>query len=110
MQTEARFKELLEEQRQSGLSIIEFCSNHGIVPSTFHYWKKKLTGKPPVHDFIPLVVKPPEVAVTPGATMSDLPPSGNESLLELVYPNGVIVRIKREVDLPHLRSLIHLYD
>ena len=34
----------------------------------------------------------------------------DHSLLELVYPNGTILRIKDELDLVDLRALIHLYD
>jgi hypothetical protein len=66
MQKESRFRELIEEQKLSGLSIIDFCSNHGIAPSTFHYWKKKLGKKSGSKDFIPLIVKPSWVDLAGG--------------------------------------------
>jgi len=33
--------ELLSQQRQSGLSIQAFCSQHSIPSGSFHNWKKK---------------------------------------------------------------------
>ena len=109
MQKESRFRELINEQKESGLTIIEFCSNHCIAPSTFHYWKKKLRMKSGRKDFIPLIVKPSLVDQTKGSGCTEIP-SGKEALLELVYPNGTILRLKYDLDLTQLRSLIHLYD
>jgi transposase-like protein len=109
MQKEARFKELIADHRKSGLSIIDFCSNHGIAPSTFHYWKKKLSKKSVRKDFIPLVVKSSGVDLPEGSTCSEKT-AGKETSFELVYPNGTILRIQHNFDLALLRTLIHLYD
>ena len=110
MQKESRFRELLEEQKESGLTIKEFCSNHGIAPSTFHYWKKKLGKKSGRNEFIPLIVKRSSgVDLPKGSTCSEIT-TGKEALLELVYPNGTILRLKHDLDLAQLRALIHLYD
>ncbi|HKK25786.1 MAG TPA: hypothetical protein VJ941_09170 [Gracilimonas sp.] len=109
MQKEARFKELIEDHRKSDLSIIDFCSNHGIAPSTFHYWKKKLSKKSVRKDFIPLLVKPSGTNLPEGSTRSEIT-AGKEASFELVYPNGTILRIKHDFDLALLRTLIHLYD
>ena len=109
MQKEARFRELIKEQKESGLTIIDFCSNHGIAPSTFHYWKKKLGRKSGRRDFIPLIVKSSEVDHPKGSGCPEISP-GKETLLELVYPNGTILRLKYDLDLTQLRTLIHLYD
>jgi len=109
MQKGARFRELLEEQQESGLTIKEFCSNQGIAPSTFHYWKKKLHKQSGRKDFIPLIVKPSGLDLPKGSTCSE-PATGEEAILEVVYPNGTRLRVKHNLDLPHLRALIHLYD
>lgn len=53
MQKESRFHELIRLQQDSGLTVREFCSNQGIVPSTFYYWKKKLQRSTGKNDFIP---------------------------------------------------------
>lgn len=36
---------LIEEQRQSGLSIEKWCRQKNLTPHTFHYWKDKLFPK-----------------------------------------------------------------
>ncbi len=113
MQKESRFSELIRLQQDSGFTVREFCSNEGIAPSTFYYWKKKLRGSRKKNDFIPLVVKP---SLSPRDTRSDNRQNytnhttEDHALLELVYPNGTRLRIKDELDLANLRALIHLYD
>lgn len=117
MQKESRFQELIRLQQSSGLTVRGFCSNEGIAYSTFYYWRKKLQSKGRKSDFIPLVVKSTGSTVTeennsnsrhqgfqPGQITED------HLLLELVYPNGTLLRIKNDLDLAHLRALIHLCD
>jgi len=33
-----------------------------------------------------------------------------DTLIEVVYPNGIMLRLKQDLDLSQLRALIHLYD
>jgi len=107
---------LIRLQQDSGLTVREFCSNEGIAPSTFYYWKKKLKDSTGKNDFIPLVVKSPDSSHAPEhrrTNQRDYPASkmsGEHAILELVYPNGTLLRIKDDLDLVHLRTLIHLYD
>lgn len=110
MQKEARFRELIEEQRKSGLTILDFCSNHGIAPATFHYWKKKFKKKSPRKDFIPLIVKPSGVDHPVGSALEESGLPAKDTLIEVVYPNGIMLRLKQDIDLSQLRALIHLYD
>jgi hypothetical protein len=109
MQKEARFRELIREQQESGLTIKEFCSNHAIANATFHYWKKKLSKPQVRNEFIPLMVKPSEMEPAKGSTYSEMN-TCNPAKLELVFPNGTILRVQHDLDLVHLRALIHLYD
>lgn len=37
---------LIEQQRQSGLSVEKWCLQNQIRPYTFRYWKEKLFSKP----------------------------------------------------------------
>jgi len=117
MQKESRFQELIRLQLSSGLTVKDFCSNEGIAYSTFYYWRKKLLSKRGKSDFIPLIVKSPRSTLSqtfnrnsgdqgfqPGQIPED------QLLLELVYPNGTLLRIMNDLDLAHLRALIHLCD
>jgi hypothetical protein len=42
---EESFQKLLSRYRESGLNVVEFCSNEGIHKSTFYYWLKKSRRK-----------------------------------------------------------------
>ena len=37
-----KWKSLIEEQRQSGLSIKKWCQQKNLIPNTFYYWKDRL--------------------------------------------------------------------
>ena len=114
---EESFQKLLSRYKESGLSVVEFCSNEGIHKSTFYYWLKKSrnkTKKPGT--FIPLVVKDhPQV---PSLQKEKLPGNINISaknqpgdvFLELVYPNGTLIRLRKDIDIQLLQELIHLCD
>lgn len=111
MLTKSKFEELHRRQQESGLTVKDFCFNEAIAPATFYYWKKKLkkNGTP---DFIPLVVK--SGTTLPAQPYNDQPSVAQtgepDALLELVYPNGTRLRIKKDLDLVQLRSLICLFD
>ena len=115
MLNEKKFLELHQRQKESGLSVRDFCSNVLIAPSTFYYWKKKLKSTNNLPGFIPVVVdsqRPSqytaqkEQALTSNTTAEDK----RGFLFEFEYPNGIQVRVTREVDYSILRALIHLYD
>ena len=105
---ESKFIALLNRQQESGLSIKDFCSNEGIAPSSFYYWKKKLRKNSSTKGFIPLVVKSSRSitqTVSAGQNQMD-----DNNLLEVVYPNGAMIRIKKDIDLSKLQALIYLYE
>ena len=114
MINESKFLELIKRQKETGLNITAFCANECIPKSTYYYWRKKLS-KEPGKRFIPLLVN------TTPATMGgpsknytrelhELPKSGDEYFLELLYPNGTRLRIQSDPDFDHLRTLICLLD
>lgn len=103
MKGESKFVELIARQKDSGLSIYHFCSNEGIAPATFYYWKKKLHPNRAGREFIPLVVKT-------APTVADPRPQGDDMLFEIRYPNGISLRVKSDLDLGKLRALLSLLD
>jgi hypothetical protein len=115
MLSESKFRELYHRQQESGLTVTDFCSNEGIPESTFYYWRKKLHKiRGAAKDFIPLVVKSSPSLTTQNYAKGQQAIPGNREtddvLLELVYPNGTKLRIKKDIDLPQLHALVCLYD
>lgn len=113
MNNETKILELIKRQKETGLNITAFCSNEGIPKSSFYYWRKKLS-KEPENRFIPLLVNSRPVPMTRPAKScnreQNAHTSGDDFLLELVYPSGTRLRIKGDPDLDHLRSLVCLLD
>jgi len=100
------FMELLERQKLSGLSVRSFCSNEGITSSTFYYWKKKLRKEADGRRFIPLHVRAPVSSVYP--TPGQQPQAMENTPLEITYSNGTTLRIRQNLDVVGLRSLVSL--
>ena len=114
MLSETKFLELYQQHQESGLTVRDFCSNEGIAPSTFYYWHKKIKKNNTIRDFIPLLVDPPQPVTPQSYVKSHAPVHDNknieDALLELVYPNGTKLRIRQDLDLGHLRTLVCLID
>jgi hypothetical protein len=109
MLNSTKFVKLQERQKESGLSVRGFCSNEGIAPSSFYYWKKKIKNGANSKRFIPLVVKSAGENVNP-FLQPELPQGKrvDDSILEITYPNGIILRVKNDLDLVRLRALVLL--
>jgi hypothetical protein len=112
MVNKSKILELVKRQKDTGLTITAFCSNEGIPKSSFYYWRKKL-NKEQGKRFIPLLVNSRSAAMNVPSkdyTQGQIEPphSGDDFLFELIYPNGTRLRIKRDPDLEHIRSLVCL--
>ena len=114
MLSETKFLELYRHQQESGLTVKDFYSNEGISASTFYYWHKKVKNKKIAQDFIPLVLNPSQPVHREGYIKNHHPVhesiSTNDTMLELEYPNGTRLRIRQDLDLAHLRTLVCLID
>jgi hypothetical protein len=115
MMNESKFLDIYQRHQESGLTTKDFCSNEGLAESTYYYWFKKTRHRRAKQEFIPLVVKPSQPLSSQGYVNTPPPvhESGNTDegmFLELEYPNGTRLRIKQDLDLTHLRTLICLLD
>jgi putative transposase len=117
MQKAEKYLELINLQAESGLSIKDFCENYGLVRSSFYYWAKKLNGKTKRSKFIPLVVKPevplkftPKNNPLKKASGERQELSFTEPMMEIVYPNGVLIRLKGHVNAEQVKGFIHLQE
>lgn len=114
MINESKILELIKRQKETGLTITAFCVNEGIPKSSYYYWRKRLSRDPGKH-FIPLVVNTSPTAMSgPSKNYSrqqhEDHTTGDDFLLELLYPNGTRLRLKSDADFDHLRTLVCLLD
>jgi hypothetical protein len=89
-----RMFSLIKSCKESGMSNKDFCKANGIGTAMFYYWQKKLTeskyNKP--ESFIPV---------------EDNKEKG-QSEIEIVYPNGVRIKLAPATNLSIIRTLIGL--
>ena len=125
-----QWRQRLERQRESGLSIAAFCRKEGVSQAAFHAWKRRLrprnAGRPALRDAAgarrsrkrPAAVSPrhrrsnsPRDPATakPGRDFVQLPVEGTRSSpwIELTLIDGTVVRIPQE-NLAALRTLLRV--
>ena len=103
------FKKIHEEWKSTGLSIRDYCHNTGFEESKFYYWRKKLTEAmlPHAGGFVPVNMFDQNGKLGMSVTGSAKEVTDHVPC-EVVYPNGVVLRIQSELSLEALRSLILL--
>jgi hypothetical protein len=107
------FEKLLQEQKESGLSVRNFCANQDIAVSTFYHWRKKLATKDEVpKEFVPLLLGNQDM---PTRQQNIFPSVHNDDFndvpqLEFVFPNGTKVHLKANIAPALLKTIVHLYD
>jgi hypothetical protein len=112
---EKKFIELYQRQKESGLTVKEFCSNEIIAPATFYYWQKKLRSRNRLSGFIPVVVNSAPTLSQGNFEGNSFPPTSqtahnSTTTIEIEFSNKAILRISSEFDLSMLKALIHLND
>ena len=83
---------IIEKWEVSGLTKKEFCKQHNLAPSVFYYWYKKYKSPGSTGGFIPIKIKN----------------TFQESPLEILYPNGVKLKLTGDVPPSLLRQYIYL--
>jgi transposase-like protein len=86
---------IVEAWQESGLSKKAFCERHGVEKSVFMYWWKKYREVNEPGGFIPLTV---------GSSHS---PS-QDHLMEIQYPNGVVLKLSAHTPASLVRQYIGL--
>jgi hypothetical protein len=102
------FKQLYEGWQDSHLSVREYCASISFDENKFYYWKKKLedSNLPTPASFVPIQMnqRGGRISISGQRPAS----SGKDDCCEIIYPNGVTLRIKNEMTPNVLRSLITL--
>jgi hypothetical protein len=111
---EKKFTEFHQRQKESGLTVKEFCSNEIIAPSTFYYWQKKLRSRNRLPGFIPVLVNTAPNLSQGNFLGKSFPPTirptNNSIPIEIEFSNKTVLRISSELDLSVIKALIHLND
>jgi transposase-like protein len=71
----AQWARIIEAQRRSDLTVVEFCRRRGIAKATFWYWRKRLVrtgGRAPLAKPLPGFLAVPIVAPAPECIEVDL--------------------------------------
>ena len=63
-----KWRGLLADQRQSGLTVVDWCRKRGIQMNTFYGWRKRLAAEPvptsPQFITVALAAEPPPAGLT----------------------------------------------
>ena len=103
--TERRWRRIVEEWRQSGLSAREFAEGRGVSAGMIYAWSSRLgkqgtasgTGtQPATPKFLPVAI----IDQAPAA------PQERSCALEVVLPHGEIIRVSPGADLAHLGRVV----
>ncbi|HKL71748.1 MAG TPA: hypothetical protein VJ855_03750 [Marinilabiliaceae bacterium] len=115
MWNKKEFESVYDRFESSGLSVKDFCINEGIYTSKFYYWLKKLRDQQQESEhssgFVPIVFNTPPTPIKKSICEGKSLPENHltsSDVIEIVYPNGVLVRIPFQTDIKHLQSLILL--
>ena len=117
MWTIQQFELVYDRFQSSGLSVKDFCENECILQSKFYYWKNKSIKnnrhKEQPSNFVPIVFtgSASQMQTKRKAQQKLLPENADQvggDVFEIVYSNGVKLRVPVGADINQLRSLILL--
>ena len=89
------WSERIAAQQRSGISVKQFCEEHGLTECSFYYWRKRLQKREP---------RPVRFALVERGTARQEAPV--EAALELLWPTGERLRIGAGVDAVTLRTVL----
>lgn len=89
------WRELVERQSQSGLTIAEFCRQQGITAASLYVWRSRLSG-----------AKPTQLTTSP-ARKNDVEAEGSGAFIDLGSLGTHRSRFEVRLDLGH-GVLLHL--
>lgn len=97
------WRNVLEKQRRSGLSIRAFCARQGLSEPSFHAWRRTLAERD--RQSASVASKP-----TPAFVPVRIALPTTESTIELVVGVGRVIRVSSGFDADTLRNLIAVLE
>lgn len=110
---EQHWRGLIQQQQQSGLSVRVFCAQHNLAVPSFYAWRRTLTQRDLHADVTDAAASPsPAAAGDPAASLPLFVPlrlaHGSAPALEVILPDGLLVRVPAGFDSDTLRRLLAL--
>ena len=104
-----QFTQTYEDWKLSGLSVRDYCNNTGFDEGKFYYWRRKLAvpALPEAQGFVPVRMNNPNGKLNITTASKEIE-SESGSECEIIYANGVTLRINSAISLEVLKSLILL--
>ena len=97
---EACWRRRLVEYRSSGSSVVDFCRRRRLPPHQFYWWKRRLS-------FLDGQDEEGQAENEPGFIPVRVPAfSFSVGLIEVVHPNGCVIRIPPRFDTDALRRVL----
>jgi hypothetical protein len=94
------WRQVLERQRRSGLSVHRFCQQEALATATFYAWQRRL-GRG---------TKAASVGFAPVRVESEGAPAGPTGVIEIVLPHDRRVRLSGKVDRQQLADVLAVLD
>lgn len=108
------FKKIFSDWKQSGLTMRAYCQNIGIREDRFYLWHKRLKRSQQLPSrssgFMPVNLSSRQNGRIDVRCAQAKQSSSADSLCELVYPNGVTLRITSDMTLEQLRAMVMLLN
>lgn len=109
VERELHWRNVLERQAGSGLSIRQFCAQEGIGQPSFYAWRRRLGGRPNGGAGSPRARRK-SAGTSGGSEFISLRLLDAASTLELVHPHGCRLRITGGVDPSVLQQVLDVLD
>lgn len=107
---ETRWREILDRQSGSGLSVRGFCSAEGISEASFYAWRKKLPRRVGDRARSPRTTGDREEAPGNGELFVPLRLLDTAATLEIVHPLGYRIQLTGDVNPVALRHVLEALD
>lgn len=101
------FERVYDRYQNSGLQVKDFCINECISEGKFYYWQRKLRQEERQEPggFVPIVFNAPTTQANNNAVAKR---QTGSDVLEIVYPNNVVIRVPCGTGIDYLQSLVFL--
>jgi hypothetical protein len=83
---------IIEAWQSSGLTKQVFCDQQGMAKSVFFYWHKKYKAEQDPGGFLPMKIED----------------DSSHTKIEIVYPNGIMLRFPGNTSSAIIRQYLHL--